>query len=218
MRKCSAEARFVLGEERAPGVPLGQLFTAGRAAGTVLLWISSFIAFMLLVTNSAWTPILLRTVGIAVPQSAIAMAVFNFGSVIGTAAAGWLVARFGALAVLPVTLVGTAISYGLIGYAAPSIGSIILLEGAFGLFLGCASSGLIALAAIFYPTEIRSTGVGWAMGMGRVGSFTGPLIVAALLAGHWAIGDIFAVVGASAVLAAITSAPIRARQEPLTVS
>ena len=208
--RVSADARFVLGEERAPGVPVGQLFMAGRAAGTLLLWVSSFIAFMLLVTNSAWTPILLRTAGIAVAQSAIAMAVFNFGSVIGTAVAGWLVARFGALAVLPVALVGTALSYGLIGYSAPSVSGIMLLEGAFGLFLGCASSGLIALAAIFYPTEIRSTGVGWAMGMGRVGSFTGPLIVAALLAGHWPIADIFAIVGASAILAAITSAPIRA--------
>jgi hypothetical protein len=57
-----------------------------------------------------------------------------------------------------------------------------LLHGLFGAFMGGGSSGLIALAAIYYPTTIRSTGVGWAMGMGRVGSFVGPLAVGSLVA------------------------------------
>ena len=58
----------------------------------------------------------------------------------------------------------------------------ILLEALFGLLLGCGSSGLIAFAPLMYPTAVRSTGVGWAMGMGRFGSFVGPLIVGAMLA------------------------------------
>jgi MFS transporter, AAHS family, 4-hydroxybenzoate transporter len=93
------DARFVLGEERAPGVPVRHLFRAGRGVGTVLLWVSFFIAFMMLVTNSAWSPTLLRAEGIEVAQSAIAMATFNFGSVIGTSLAGWLISRLGVVGV-----------------------------------------------------------------------------------------------------------------------
>jgi AAHS family 4-hydroxybenzoate transporter-like MFS transporter len=83
---------------------------------------------------------------------------------------------------------------------------VILLQGLFGTFMGGGSSGLIALAAIYYPTAIRSTGVGWAMGMGRVGSFTGPLVVGSLVALGLSTTNIFVAIGAPALLAAVTTA------------
>jgi MFS transporter, AAHS family, 4-hydroxybenzoate transporter len=103
-------------------------------------------------------------------------------------------------------MICSAASIALTGYAAPDAGKVIVLEGLFGLFLGGGSSGLIALAAIYYPTAIRSTGVGWAMGMGRVGSFTGPLVVGSLVAFGLSTADIFVAIGAPALLAAVTSA------------
>jgi MFS family permease len=130
---------------------------------------------MMLVTNSAWAPTLLKREGIGIKDASLAMAMFNLGSVIATSFAGWLITRAGAAIILPVAMLGSAASVALIGYAAPSVGMVILLQGLFGAFMGGGSSGLIALAAIYYPTAIRSTGVGWAMGMGRVGSFVGPL-------------------------------------------
>jgi AAHS family 4-hydroxybenzoate transporter-like MFS transporter len=200
------DVTFVLNEERAAGVSIARLFAMGRAVGTGVLWVSFFIAFMMLVTNSAWAPTLLKREGLEIAQSAIAMAVYNLGAVIGTAAAGWLVVRIGAAIVLPIAMVGSAAALGLVGSAAPSAGVVTLLEGLFGLFLGCASSGLIALAAIYYPTAIRSTGVGWAMGMGRMGSFVGPLAVGALVAMRLPIAGIFVAIGLPALLAAVTTA------------
>jgi MFS transporter, AAHS family, 4-hydroxybenzoate transporter len=204
-------ARFVLGEERAPGVPVRHLFSAGRGVGTVLLWVSFFIAFMMLVTNSAWSPTLLRTEGIEVAQSAIAMATFNFGSVIGTSLAGWLISRLGVVGVLPLSCIGGAMAIGAVGYAAHSVLLVTFLQGLFGLFLGCASSGLIVLAALFYPTAIRSTGVGWSMGMGRIGSFIGPLVVGALVGASWPTASVFVVVGLPALVAALTTALVGLR-------
>jgi len=206
-----ANARFQLHERRETGTPIRHLFDQGRAAGTVLLWISYFIAFMMLVTNSAWTPTLLRQGGVEVTQTAIALATFNGLSVIGSGAAGYLITRFGAVAVLPATLLGGAVAYGLIGYAAPSISAITFLEGLFGLFVGCASSGLIALAPLLYPTAVRSTGVGWAMGMGRFGSFVGPLVVGALLARQLPVSAIFMVIGIPGIIAAISAAMVGTR-------
>jgi len=71
------DARFVQDERPQAGVPIRHLFDPGRGALTVLLWISYFIAFMSLVTNSAWTPSLLRQDGVEVTQAAIALAAFN---------------------------------------------------------------------------------------------------------------------------------------------
>jgi AAHS family 4-hydroxybenzoate transporter-like MFS transporter len=200
-----AGASFITGEERLPGGHVSKLFSDKRGFGTTLLWISSFIAFLELVTNSAWTPTLLSHVGVPIPTSALALATFNFGSVIGSCFSGFLLTRYGAKVIMPISFIGTLVSYGLIGYAAPNVGAIVGLEGLVGIFLGCGSTGLIALAAVFYPMPIRSTGVGWSVGMGRVGSFVGPLVVSALLAIGWAVGPIFAAIAAPALLAAITA-------------
>ena len=205
------DAHFVLPPTRAEGVPIGELFRGGRAMGTVLLWVAFFSGFMVLVINSAWTPLLLRAEGIEIGRSALAMATFNFGSVISSASAGLLVARFGAMAVLPVSFLGSALAYSVIGYAAPSITAVTAAEGVLGLFLGCASSGLIALAAISYPTAVRSTGVGWSMGMGRFGSFVGPLTVAALVGARWPITGVCVAVGASLLVGAVAVVAIGAR-------
>jgi AAHS family 4-hydroxybenzoate transporter-like MFS transporter len=73
------------------------------------------------------------------------------------------------------------------------------------MLLGCASSGLIALAAIYYPVTIRSTGVGWATGIGRLGSVTGPLVVGQMVAAQWDVPTIFAVAGGSVLIGAAAS-------------
>jgi MFS transporter, AAHS family, 4-hydroxybenzoate transporter len=207
----SPRTRFVLGEEPAARGGVRQLFGRGRAAGTLLLWVSCFVAYLQLVTNSAWSPTLLSHVGVPAQQSALAMAAFNFGSLLGTAAAGWLLTRLGGARLLPLLLAGTVVAYGLVGYAAPSIRMIVLLEGLVGLLLGSATAALIALSAIFYPAPIRSTGIGWAMGVGRAGSFLGPLVVGALLAAGWTVAAIFALLAAPALLAAVTAGLIPQR-------
>jgi MFS transporter, AAHS family, 4-hydroxybenzoate transporter len=204
----SADADFVLNEERGRGVPVVQLFAAGRAAGTVLLWISFFIALMMLVTNSAWAPTLLKREGLGIKDASLAMAMFNLGSVIATSFAGLLIVRAGAAVILPLVMIGSAVSVALVGYAAPSVAMVILLQGLFGVFMGGGSSGLIALAAIYYPTAIRSTGVGWAMGMGRIGSFTGPLVVGSLVAAGLSTADIFVAIALPALVAAATTAVV----------
>ena len=198
-----AGARFALGEASAPGMPLRQLFTDGRAGATLLLWVAFFAIFLMLVTNTAWSPILLHAVGLPVPRAALAMAAFNAGSVVGTAAAGSLIARLPPARTLALLSVASAASFALIGRAAPGFAGVAALQALSGVFLGAASSGLIALAALFYPTAGRSTGVGWAMGMGRFGSFLGPLWVAMLVGGGWAVAATYQAVAVPALVAAV---------------
>jgi len=202
----TGETRFELVKEIAPRATVLQLFRSGRAAGTLLLWASFFFAFMILVTNSSWSPILLRRVGIAAEQSALALALYNLGSLFGSASAGMLLNRFGILRVLPPTLTLGALAYAMVGWSAPSLDAVMIAEGLFGLLLGCASSGLIALSAIYYPVAIRSTGVGWATGIGRLGSFVGPLAVGQMVGAQWDVPTIFAALGGSVLIGAAASA------------
>lgn len=201
----AGETRYELTREVAAKTSVLELFRSGRTAGTLLLWASFFFAFMILVTNSAWSPILLRRVGIAPEQTALALALFNFGSLFGSAAAGMLLNRFGVLRVLPPTITLGALAYAAVGWSAPSLDAVMVAQGLFGLLLGCASSGLIALAAIYYPVAIRSTGVGWATGIGRLGSVTGPLVVGQMVSAQWAVPTIFLVAGGSVLIGAVAS-------------
>ena len=195
--------RFALGEDRLPGLPVRHLFTGGRGLGTVLLWVPYFAAFLMLVTNSSWSPTLLAGIGMDVRQSGLVMAAYNGGSVVGTIAVGWAVVAFGPYTVLALTLGLSAFAFGFVGTVAPDFTQVLLLEGLGGILLGAGSSGLIALAAVFYPVSIRSSGVGWATGVGRFGSFVGPLIAATLVGQHWTISELYAALGLPGLVAAL---------------
>lgn len=217
--------RFVLGEEKLPGMPVRHLFTGGRATGTLLLWVPYFMAFMMLVTNSSWSPIVLAGAGMDVAQSGLVMAMYNGGSVVGTIIVGWLIGAVGPYRVLTGALGLSALAFGAVGFAAPSLSAVMLLEGLGGFLLGAGSSGLIALAAIFYPTSIRSTGVGWANGVGRFGSFVGPLVATILVGSHWSIESLYLALSAPGLIAAffvlllgMQQTARRMRQEPLAGS
>ncbi len=182
-----------------------QLFSAGQVEATLLLWIAFFFTFMILVVNSAWSPTLLSAQGVPVAQSALALALFNFGSLFGSGMAGLLLHRFGAVAILPAAYVGGAFAYASIGAAAPSFAVIAILQCLFGLFEGCASSGVIALAALLYPTAIRASGLGFAMAAGRCGSFAGPLVAGGLVGANWPTAAVFLAIGSSTLIGALAS-------------
>jgi MFS transporter, AAHS family, 4-hydroxybenzoate transporter len=79
----------------------------------------------------------------------------------------------------------------------------LILCGVAALPDGAGSFGLIAVTAIFYPTAMRSTGVGWAMGIGRFNSFIGPLLVGLMVGAGWNITTTYGAVGTPALVAAV---------------
>ena len=201
-----AQGRIVADEERIEGVPLKQLFSGGRATGTLLLWVPFFMAFGLLGITVLWTPILLRDNGIAPSQAAIVLGFHGLGALVGMAGAGRLMERFGAAPVLvPALLIG-AVATSALGYAATSVASMSVVLILIGLFVGLGASGSIALAALTYPTPIRSSGIGWAMGMGRFGQVVAPLLTSLMVGLGWRGSEVFLafalapVIGAAAVL------------------
>jgi AAHS family 4-hydroxybenzoate transporter-like MFS transporter len=197
------DSHFVIDEKKLPGAPIRHLFSEGRAAGTLLLWVPFFMGFCVLTVVTLWTPALLRLNGISPANTAFVIAFNGLGAFIGQSTAGRLMERFGILTVLfPAFLLGTAATVGL-GYGAPSVPLAATFIGLVGLFMGLGTAGAIALSALIYPTPIRSTGVGWGMAMGRFGQIVGPLIAGALLGAGWTADKIMIVIACAGLIAAV---------------
>jgi AAHS family 4-hydroxybenzoate transporter-like MFS transporter len=173
------------------GAPVRHLFTEGRAMPTVLLWVPFFMVFMVLVAVTFWTPAVLNSVGFSLSAAALIVGLNNFGSVCASAMSGWFVHRFGPYWVLiPAFIVG-GLCLAWFGQATSSVVTLGAASFLAGFFVGGTGTGLIAVAAGMYPTSIRSTGIGWGMGMGRVGQFFGPLLTGVLVGLGWKVGGIF---------------------------
>lgn len=197
------DAHFTVEEKRLPGASIRHVFSEGRALGTVLLWVPFFMGFGILTVATLWTPALLRLNGIPAAQTAFVIAFNGLGALAGQSSAGRLIERFGILRVMfPAFLLGTAATVGL-GYGAASTALAATFIGLIGMFMGLGTGSAIALAAIIYPTPIRSTGVGWGMAMGRFGQIVGPLIAGAFLGAGWTANDIMSVIAGGGLIAAV---------------
>jgi len=176
----SYTASLSAGDVRFPGTPIGQLFSAGRAAVTLFFCAIFFAGSMgLSVLSSSLTLVLPNSLS-ASASVALILGLLSVGGVAGALALGPLIDRrsFGALGLM---YLGGAVSAAAIGYTAHSTFASALLVFSAGFCVVAGESAASALAAIYYPTAIRSTGVGWTLGIGRMGSMVGSLIIGMLL-------------------------------------
>jgi AAHS family 4-hydroxybenzoate transporter-like MFS transporter len=187
--------------EKHRGVPVKDLFTEGRAAGTILLWVPYFMNLLLIYFLTGWLPSLLRESGLSVKAGVTATAFFNFGGVFGCLIEGRLLRRWGASVVLTIeyALAGLLVASVAV-FSVPFPGLLTMTFGA-GLTIIGAQGGLNALAARFYPVSVRSTGVGWALGVGRIGSIVGPLIGGMFLSVGWNTRDMMFFAAVVAIVA-----------------
>jgi AAHS family 4-hydroxybenzoate transporter-like MFS transporter len=185
------DTRFDIGELRAPGVPVVQLFGERRAWGTVCLWVMFFMNLLDLFFLQNWIPVLTNADGVALRTAVIIGALFQLGGVIAAPVIGLAVDRWGGCRVLPVLYGAGCLVVALLGQAGASVPVLTVLTFGAGACLVGAQNSANALAAMFYPTAMRATGVGWSLGIGRIGAIIGPLLAGFLLSLHWANGSLF---------------------------
>lgn len=171
-------------EPQRKGVPLQHLFTEGRAVGTILLWIPNFLNLLLLYFINSWLPALLRESGMSVSAGVTATSFVSFGGVFACLAEGSLINR-GAHRTLIAEFGLSGLLVAGLSYLLHPFGLALAVTFVLGFQVIGAQAGLNALAAKFYPTSMRSTGVGWALGIGRVGSIVGPWVAGMLLKVGW---------------------------------
>jgi AAHS family 4-hydroxybenzoate transporter-like MFS transporter len=178
-------------DERRKGVPVKHLFTEGRAAGTLLLWVPFFMNLLMLYFFISWLPALLRQTGMPPSAGVEAVAMFSLGGIFGTLFEGSVMKAFGARTLLLLEFLICAALIASLAQVGASRAPMLLVSLVLGVCMQGAQSGLNALAAGFYPTAVRATGIGWALGVGRIGSIVGPSLGGVLLSLNWTPDRIF---------------------------
>ncbi|WP_076858317.1 MFS transporter [Bradyrhizobium mercantei] len=180
------------------------LFTDGRLTTTLLLWVIFCIAFTILVFIPLWVPTLLvKPNGLQPSQAFAVVALNNGGAVVGMLLCGALLARIGPFKLLTSAFVLATVFTAAVGQMPDYPGLTIASAFLSGLFLGCGGVGVIALATAFYPTLIRSTGLGWGLAMARGGQVCGPLVTGWMLRNGLGASEVFLVLGLMPIIAAI---------------
>ena len=173
---------LVIEERPAHEFLVKQLFTSGRAPMTLLMWVIFFMSLLDLYFLNAWLPTVIHDAGIVIEQAILLTALFQVGGAVGSLIMGRLLDRFLSFRVLACAYLSAGVFVFFIGAAGKSVALLALTIFAAGCGVIGGQSSANALSAEFYPTPMRSTGVGWALGIGRVGSIIGPLLGGALLA------------------------------------
>jgi AAHS family 3-hydroxyphenylpropionic acid transporter len=157
------------------------LFADGRAVPTLLLWLTFLPTLLVLYVILNWLPLLMVGQGLdrsVTPRAALA---FNWASVVGAIAVGTLTDRYGSRWILPLSYVGVIVA--LLELAtAHTLPVVIACSALAGFCLLGANYAMYGVAPSHYPTHIRGTGSGAAIGVGRIGSVIGPLLAGVLLA------------------------------------
>ena len=171
------------------------LFREGRAVGTALLWLAAMANILALTFLLFWLPTLINSTGIALRLAVWSTVAYQVGSIVGAVLLGRLVDLRGTYRVLPINFVVGAVIVSLLGLTGSSLPLIVALSLGVGFCTGGGQVGLNALPGTYYPTYIRSTGVGWALGVGRFGAVISGLLGTLLLSWRWSLPMIFIVDG-----------------------
>ncbi len=162
--------------------PAKALFDARPIAGTLLLWLAAFMGMMCIYLLSNWMPLLLTKEGYSLRQASLVTAMFQVGGTTGAILLGMAMDRFKPNRVLAIAwaFAGVfAVAMGVVAHIPVAIAIAIFLAG---FCIPGAQCGASAYAAAWYPTQVRTTGVSWMSGMGRIGSLLGSVSAAGLLA------------------------------------
>jgi MFS transporter, AAHS family, 4-hydroxybenzoate transporter len=170
--------------------------------GSIMLWLTYFMGLVIFYASINWMPILFKEAGLSPQHATLISALFPLGGV-GAVLCGVLMDRFNPNRVVAACFALTAISVYGIGQAVGNVGWLVFIVFAAGVLMNTAQSSLPALAAAFYPTQGRGTGVAWMLGIGRFGGIAGSFLVAELTQQHFTFSGIFAVVAVAGVISCI---------------
>jgi AAHS family 4-hydroxybenzoate transporter-like MFS transporter len=175
-----AETRFVLDDHSKGGMSIAALFRDGRAKRTLFLWVLGFCSLLDVFLMSTWLPTQIHALGVSVFIAILIGTLLQVGGMVGMVL-GWVLDRLGPPKTLALAYFIGAVAIACIAMVGGNVPllSLSVLAAGFGVLGGQTAAN--AVAAESYPTEIRATGLGWFLGVGRLGSIIGPSLAGFLL-------------------------------------
>jgi AAHS family 4-hydroxybenzoate transporter-like MFS transporter len=198
-----AGTTYSITEDRVAGVSIRNLFTDGRALMTICFWVVAFCCWLVLITLLAWMVPILREAGIPISKAPLMIAANSAGAVIGAPIIGRIMDKISPHSVIITGFLIGAVAVSALGLAITSVNLFAVCAFIAGFAFGGASAGLMALVAASYPTSIRATGVGWAIGVSRFGAVVGPVLAGIILSSGWSLHAFFGSMGALGLIATL---------------
>lgn len=158
---------------------------------TITLWIGLFMNLMTVYFLNSWLPIMVKDDGFTLADAALVGAMLQVGGTLGNIFIGWEMDRFNPHKVMIGTLLGAGLFTVALGNLNPSLYGLMTLVFMLGFCINSSNTGWTALAAGYYPTEMRATGTSWVTGIGRFGAIFGASVGAVLLSFKWDFGQLF---------------------------
>jgi benzoate transport len=179
------------------------LFKGGRSRSSILLWTAVALGYFVLYFVISWIPKLSVEAGLPQADAIYAGAAYNAGSFIGTSAIGLLTVYFRINRVIAAFYATAVVAMMVFGSVSMPLAMTLLVALLVGVTVNGGFNGFWGLAANLYPAEMRGTGVGWALGVGRIGAVLGPIVGGFLVGAELPISSIFAIFAVPLVIAAI---------------
>jgi MFS transporter, AAHS family, benzoate transport protein len=198
----------VAAHDKLEGAPIRKLFQDGRGFSTVMFWVAFFMCLFMVYALSSWLTKLMANAGYSLGSALTFVLVLNFGAVIGAIGGGWLADRFHIKYVLVGMYALAAVSITLLGFKVPTAALFVLVGLAGASTIGT-QIVTYAYAGQFYPTAARSTGIGWASGVGRSGAIIAPIAIGTLVGLALPLEQNFMAISIPAVIATIAVSLIR---------
>jgi benzoate transport len=192
---------------------IGGIFSPSLATITVLMTVAYFLHITTFYFILKWSPKIVADMGFAPALAGGVLVWANLGGAIGGAIFGWLTTRIELKKLTIIIMLLTAIFVALFGRTSADLDQIKMLAACAGFFGNAGISGLYSLLAIAFPTEVRATGSGFVIGMGRAGAVISPILVGFLFQAGAGLPTVAMVMGLGSLLAGLVLALFKTRKE-----
>jgi len=178
-------------EEHADRNPVRRLLSDRIARSTFLIWTAFFLVMFGFYFITSWTPKLLVAAGLSTREGITGGVALNLGGIVGGSLFGYLARHLPLRRLAELYLGLTAACMLLFGFFASNLAAAFPIALAIGVFLFGSMVGLYAVTPILYPAAIRTTGMGWAIGIGRIGAILAPVTAGLLVDSGWATAHLY---------------------------
>jgi AAHS family 4-hydroxybenzoate transporter-like MFS transporter len=204
----------IAGLDVAQANPITMLFSKGYALQTVLMWIIFFCSLMNLFLFVYWMPEVLHLTGMTPAEAARATSFRELGAICAVLYLGLLIDRFGPERSLALNYAAGVVFIALIALVAMPYLALAIIIFFAGMTIIGSQTGANAACGKLYPARMRASGLGWALGIGRLGGIAAPALGGYLLALGLAPLHIFLSACGFALIAAVTTALLGLRDQP----
>ncbi|WP_370624969.1 MFS transporter [Corynebacterium sp. TAE3-ERU12] len=191
---------------------LRMLLAPGTRLATVLFWAMSFCSLLFVYGANTWLPTLMHDAGSTITKSLGFLLSFNAGAIVGGIFAGAAADRWGSRPVVCASfLLGSA---GVVAFAFTAAPDLLLALAAVTGYGAVATQTLInGWVTRHYPPEARTTGIGWSLGIGRLGAIAGPAVTGFIVAATGGGQMAFILFACLAAVGAVLASQVRPHPE-----